>query len=172
MREVEEKVAEKELEELLEELLPEWEEQRALESTEKRRLEEASANLNSLFEKQGRVMKFRTKSERDAFLRHKIASVSAYKANQASALEATRTELDTGKQSQSEINTLIQSVQGKIEDGRQKAKEISEYLAGLKEEHPKLTERIKDLWREDSKVDHLVSRASNELRTVRGLWLV
>ena len=83
-------VEEKELEELLKELLPEWEEQHALESTEKRRLEEASANLNSLFEKQGRVMKFRTKSERDAFLRHKIASVSAYKANQASALEATQ----------------------------------------------------------------------------------
>ena len=86
-------------------------------------------------------------------------------ANQASALEATRAELDTGKQSQKEINTLIQSVQGKIEDGRQNAKEISEYLAGLKEEHTKLTERIKDLWREDSKVDNLVSRASDELRT-------
>ena len=100
-----------------------------LESTEKRRLDEASANLNSLFAKQGRVTKFRTKSERDTFLRHEIASVSAYKANQASA----RAELDTGKQSQNEIDTLIQSVQGRIEDGRQKAKEISENLAGLKD---------------------------------------
>ena len=132
LREVKEKVAEKE--ELLEELLPEWEEQRALESTEKRRLDEASANLNSLFVKQGRVTKFTTKSERDAFLWHKIASVFAqYKANQASTLEATRAELDTGKQSQNEIDTLIQSVQGRIEDGRQKAKEISENLAGLKD---------------------------------------
>ena len=163
MREVEEKVAEKE--ELLEELLPEWEEQRALESTEKRRLGEASANLNSLFVKQGRVTKFTTKSERDAFLRHEIASVFAYKANQASTLEATRAELDTGKQLQNEIDTLIQSVKGRIEDGRQKAKEISENLAGLKEEHTKVTERRKDLWREDSKVDNLVSRASDELRT-------
>ena len=109
---------------------------------------------------------FRTKPERDAFLRHEFASVSAYKANQASTLEVTRAELDTGKQSQNEIDNLIQSVQGKIEDGRQKAKEISENLAGLKEEHTKLTERIKDLWREDSKMDNLVSRASDELRTV------
>ena len=98
MREVEEKVAEKE--ELLEELLPEWEEQRALESTEKRHLDEAGANLSSLFSKQGRVTKFRTKSERDTFLQHEIASVSAYKANQASALDAMRAEFDTGKQSQ------------------------------------------------------------------------
>ena len=111
------------------------------------------------------MTKFRTKSEGDAFLRHEIASVSAYKANQASALEATRAELDTGKQLQNEIDTLIQSVKGRIEDGRQKAKEISENLAGLKEEHTKLTERRKDLWREDSKVDNLVSRASDELRT-------
>ena len=109
---------------------------------------------------------FRTKSERDAFLRHEFASVSAYKANQASTLEVTRAELDTGKQSQNEIDTLIQSVQGRIEDGRQKAKETSENLAGLKEEHTKLTERRKDLWREDSKVVNLVSRASDELRTV------
>ena len=146
-------------------MLPEWEEQRALESTEKRRLDEASASLNSLFAKQGRVTKFRTKSERDTFLRHEIASVSAYKTNQVSALEVTRGELDTGKQSQDEIDTLIQTVHGKVEDVRQKTKEISENLVGLKEEHTKLTERRKDLWREDSKVDNLVSRASDELRT-------
>jgi structural maintenance of chromosome 3 (chondroitin sulfate proteoglycan 6) len=163
LEQVEEKVAEKEA--VLQELLPEWEEQRALESTEKRHLDEASANLNSLFAKQGRVTKFRTKSERDAFLRHEIASVSAYKNNQVSALEVTRRELETGKQSQNEIDTLIETVHGKIEDVRQKTKEISENLAGLKEEHTNLTEKRKDLWREDSKVDNLVSRASDELRT-------
>ena len=163
MEQVEEKVAEKEA--FLQELLPEWQEQRALESTEKRRLDEASANLNSLFAKQGRATKFRTKSERDAFLRHEIGSVSAYKTNQASALEVTRGELGTGRQSQNEIDTLIQTVQGKIEDGRQKAKEISENLAGFKDQHTELTERRKDLWREDSKVDSLVSRASDEMRT-------
>ena len=146
-------------------MLPEWEEQRALESTEKRRLDEANANLNSLFAKQGRATKFRTKSERDAFLRQEIASVSAYKTNQASALEVTRGELDTGRQSQNEIDILIQQVQGRLEDGRQKTKEISENLAGLKAQHTELTERRKDLWREDSKVDSLVSRASDELRT-------
>lgn len=163
MEQVEEKVAEKEA--VLQELLPEWEEQRALESTEKRRLDEASANLNSLFAKQGRATKFRTKSERDAFLRHEIASVVAYKTNQASALEVTQGELDTGRQSQNEIDALIQTVQGKMEDGRQKVKEISENLVELKEQHTELTERRKDLWREDSKVDSLVGRASDELRT-------
>ena len=61
---------------------------------------------------------------------------------------------------QNKIDTLIQSVQGKIEDGRQKAKEISENLAGLKEEHTKLTERRKDLWREDFKVDNV--KTSND----------
>ena len=96
-------------------------------------------------------------------MRQEITSVSAYKINQASALEVTRGELDTGRQSHNEIDTLMQTVQGKIEDGRQKAKEISENLTGLKEQHTELTERRKDLWREESKVDSLVSRASNEL---------
>ena len=55
LKQIEEKVAGKE--ELLEESVPERQEHRALESTEKRRLDEASANLNSLFAKQGRVTK-------------------------------------------------------------------------------------------------------------------
>ena len=51
----------------MEELIPEWEEQKIRKSAEKRRLDEASAKLNSLFGKQARASKFYTKAERDAF---------------------------------------------------------------------------------------------------------
>ncbi|KAF8148188.1 structural maintenance of chromosome protein 3 [Crassisporium funariophilum] len=163
LEDVESKVAEKE--QVLEELVPEWDQQRTLEAAEKRRLDEASASLNSLFAKQGRATKFRSKSERDAFLNHEITSVGAYKTNQAAALDATITELETSEKSQEELDDFILNVQEKIEDGRTKVKEISESITGLKEQQAELTERRKDLWREDAKLDSLVSRAADELRT-------
>ena len=67
LEQIEQKISEKEAS--LEELTPEWEEQKNRESTEKRRLDEASAKLNLLFGKQGRASKFHTKVERDAFFK-------------------------------------------------------------------------------------------------------
>jgi len=167
LEQIEERVAEKEA--ALEELIPEWEEQKTRESIEKRRLDEASAKLNALFGKQGRASKFRTKAERDAFLRHEITSVSAYKASQESALEATRAELTTSRHSLEEIDRLTGGVQEKIEDGRRKVKEITENITALKEKQAEFTEKRKDLWREDTKLDSLVSRAADELKTAERL---
>jgi len=163
LEQIEQKIAEKEAS--LEELTPEWEEQKNRESTEKRRLDEASAKLNLLFGKQGRASKFRTKAERDAFLRHEITSVSAYKASQESALEATHAELMTSRQSLEEIDRLTGGVQEKIEDGRKKVKDITENITALKEKHTELTEKRKEMWREDTKLDSLVNRAADELKT-------
>ena len=163
LEQTEAKIAEKEA--VLEELLPEWEEQRALESTEKRRLDEANAKLAALYSKQGRATKFRTKSERDAFLRHEISSVNTYKANQEAALECTQAELEVSQRSQSELDAQVLETQEKIEDGRKRVKDLAENMADLKEKHLELTEKRKDLWREDTKLDSLVSRAADELRT-------
>lgn len=157
------KIAEKEA--VLDELLPEWEEQRALESTEKRRLDEASAKLAALYAKQGRATKFRTKSERDTFLKHEISSVTNHKANQEAAFESTQAELQASKRSQQELDNQVLEIQEKLEDGRNRVKDLAENMTTLKEKHLELTEKRKDLWREDTKLDSLVSRAVDELRT-------
>ena len=167
LEQIEEKIEEKES--LLSQLLPEWEEKRALQAAEKRRLNEVSANLTSLFAKQGRASKFRSKSERDAFLRQEISSVSAYKENQESALDAARGDLELARQSQKEIDGLSKDVQGKMDDGRRRMKELQDSIANLKEQQMEMTEKRKDLWREDTKLDSLVSHSSDELRTTERL---
>lgn len=167
LEEVEERITEKKS--LLDGLLPEWEEQRALEITEKRRLDEASARLNALYAKQGRASKFRTKSERDAYLRQEIASVTAYKKNQETALETAQADVESSRQSQMEVDELIKDVQGKLEDGKRRAKEVQENIGTLKEQQMEMTERRKELWREDTKLDSLVSHAADELRTAERL---
>lgn len=163
LAEVEEKIAERE--ETLQELTPEWEAQRVLEATERRKLDEASARLASLFAKQGRATKFRSKGERDTFLKGEIASMKAFQKTQGASLEATRAELEAAQQGMGEIDAQICGVHSKIDDGKQRVRELSEQTVVLKDQHSELTERRKDLWREDTKLDSLVGRAGDELRT-------
>jgi len=163
LEQIEEKIAEKRGS--LAELLPEWEEQRTLQATEKRRLDEASASLSALFAKQGRASKFRNKSERDSFLRQETSSVSAYKKNQESALETVRGDLEQARQSKKEIDDLSKNVQGKMEDGRRRMKELQDSVGNLKAQQMEMMEKRKDLWREDTRLDSLVSHAADELKT-------
>ncbi|KAK7015032.1 structural maintenance of chromosomes protein, partial [Favolaschia claudopus] len=163
LRQVEEQITAREAS--LEALLPDWEATRAREATERRTLEEANARLGSLFAKQGRGAKFRTKAERDAFLKQEIESMSAYKTSQAAALQTTKNQLRDAEKGLGEIDAQIAGVQGKIEDGRTRTKELQEQITVLKDKQNELTEKRKDLWREDTKLESLVGRASTELKT-------
>lgn len=146
-------------------LLPEWEAQRTLETEEKRRLDDARARLDALFAKRGRLNRFRTRAERDQFLRGEIASIDAYHASQTAALESLRSTLQETRQALEDIRVRSDNDANRIEDGRQRAKEIAEQLAALKEQHVELTEKRKSLWREETKLDSLVTHAADELRT-------
>jgi structural maintenance of chromosome 3 (chondroitin sulfate proteoglycan 6) len=163
LTQVERKIAEKE--HTLSELLPEWSTQRIQEATEKRRLDEASAKLSSLFAKQGRTTKFRTKAERDTFLKHEIASMKGYQTTQSSALEATHNELETARRGLGEMDAQIAGVQDKIEDGRKRVRDLGDESAVLKDKYNEFVERKKDMWREDTKLDSMVAHATDELRT-------
>ena len=146
-------------------LLPDWEAQRALETEEKRRLDEARARLDALFAKRGRLNRFRTRAERDQFLRGEIASIDAYRAAQSGALEGLRRALEETRGALRDVGVRSEEDAGRIEDGRVRAREVAEQLVGLKEQHSDLTERRKNLWREETKLDSLVTHAADELRT-------
>jgi len=91
--------------------------------------------------------------------------MSNYQTGQASALEAAKTDLEKARGSELESQNQMTEVQEKIEEGRRRAKELSEEISALKEQQMELTEKRKDSWREDTKLDSLVKRASDELRT-------
>ena len=160
---VEEQIGEKEG--ALQQLIPEWEAQRRLEAGEKRQLDAANAKLSALFAKQGRVNRFRTKAERDSYLKHEIASMSNYQTAQTSALEATRTSLASSRQAVIEVEKQVTGVQTKIEDGRNRVRNLGEQVAQLKDEHSELTERRKELWREDTKLESQLRHAMEQLTT-------
>ena len=146
-------------------VLPQWEAHRAKESREKRKAQEASTRLEALFAKQGRVNRFRTKAERDNFLENEVTSLGSYQATRTSALETTRTELDSARQSLAEVQERMEGVQGRMEDGRKRTNDLTEQIKSLKEDQVDLVERRKELWREDTRLQSLVTHASDEKRS-------
>jgi structural maintenance of chromosome 3 (chondroitin sulfate proteoglycan 6) len=148
----------------LRELIPQWEKARTKESAEKRKMEEARTQLNALFAKQGRVNRFRTKAERDAYLKQEIASIEAYQRARSAALDSTRKDVTQKTQNVTEMERRIDNIRGSLEDGRTRVKDIGEQVTALKEQQTELIERRKELWREDTKLDGLLAHASDELR--------
>lgn len=146
-------------------LIPQWEAQRAKESAEKRKAKEASTQLGALFAKQGRVNRFKSKGERDVFLKHEIASLESYQTTRTAALESTRAELGTTRKSLEGVEQRISGVQGSMDDGKKRVKELGEQIAELKDEHSDLIETRKELWREDTKLSSMVSHATDEKRS-------
>ncbi|KAI0342003.1 RecF/RecN/SMC protein [Trametopsis cervina] len=163
LAEVEAQIAEREAS--LAALLPEWEAHRATENEEKKSLDEARVKLDALYGKRGRLEKFRTRAERDRYLRAEIASVEAYSASQDSALQSSRQELAQAQAALQEIQERAAGAVDRVEDGRQRAKELGEQLSALKDEHSELTERRKELWREETKLKSQVANEADELRT-------
>jgi structural maintenance of chromosome 3 (chondroitin sulfate proteoglycan 6) len=158
---IEEEIVNKEA--ILQEVTPAWESQRTREVAERRKLDEASARLAALYAKQGRVNRFRTKAERDTFLRHEIASIDAYRASQTNALEATRAELVAAREKLVEVDGHIAVVADKMEDGKTRVRELGDQISALRDEQSELVEKRKELWREDTKLDSQLSHASDQL---------
>lgn len=159
---VREEIEEKE--QALADLAPRWDEHRARESEERRKLDEARAHLDTLYEKQGRLSRFRTRAERDAYLTNEIASLRAYQATQTASMEAAQRDLERARTTVGEIAGRTDGVQNKLEDRRERVRQISDELSEVKGKHSELVEKRKELWREDARLTNTVGHAENELR--------
>ncbi|KAI0743763.1 structural maintenance of chromosome protein 3 [Daedaleopsis nitida] len=160
---IEDSIAQKEQE--LAALIPNWDRMRASESNEKRQLDQARARLDALYAKRGRLDKFRTKTERDRYLKAEIAGMEQFRKAQGATLSNLELELTRGRQSLKEVNTSIDATQNKAEDARNLVRKLGDEIAQLKDDQAEKTERRKELWREDSKLESLVTHAADELRS-------
>ena len=117
-----------------------------------------------MYEKQGRLTRFRTRAERDTFLRSEITSLHSYQASQTTNLEVAKADLEAARTKVHELAERTQGVQGRLEDRRERVRTIGEELTGIKEKHSELVEKRKELWREDARLTNTVTHAENELR--------
>ncbi|KZT33869.1 RecF/RecN/SMC protein [Sistotremastrum suecicum HHB10207 ss-3] len=167
LREVEKKIAK--VEKDLERVLPQWREAKEKEAREKRKLDEANAKLTTLYTKQGRLTRFRTKRDRDEFLQSEIRTLESHQATQNQLLEDANEQLAHARNRLVDVENRAESIISGMEDRQNKMKELTVDIGKLQDQKAALMEEQKELWREDAKLEATVSHAKEQLRDAERL---
>ncbi|RAL13835.1 chromosome segregation protein SMC [Aspergillus homomorphus CBS 101889] len=161
LKTVQEAIQEREAE--LQELLPRFNTAKDQEEAVKSKLTEAETARQRLYAKQGRNSRFRNKSERDKWLQAEIkenyTSISTVQDVMAQTQEDIK-ELDN------EIALLEPETERlrKMIDGRgDTMQSVEQQVQAAKDERDRLMDQRKELWREEAKLDSILSNASNEV---------
>jgi structural maintenance of chromosome 3 (chondroitin sulfate proteoglycan 6) len=156
-------IGDKEIE--LNDLAPQWDDIRARSTKLKHQLDESRGHLEALYSKQGRLQRFHTKTERDAFLTGEIASLDKYRTSQTEALRSAKSDLQAAKDRLERAEESRVAARERAEGARTQINALVASIATEKDAQEDMKERRKGLWREDTKLDSLISRATEELRT-------
>jgi len=153
----------KEREHQLAKLLPQYNDARAQEQDIDLKVGEAEATQKRLFTKQGRTSQFKSKAERDAFLRGEINDVNVQLAQRKALSMQTNEEI---VEMQETIKNLEQSIEDKKNrmDGRgDDLQNLAAELEKAKEHQEQLMDRRKELWRAESKLQSVLQAAQADL---------
>ncbi|KAI9776255.1 MAG: Structural maintenance of chromosomes protein 3 [Geoglossum umbratile] len=144
-------------------LLPDYNSIKERELAVKAQLEDAESLRRRLYAKQGRNAQFKSKKERDDWLKKEVAEVNVALARR----KAIRMDLsEEVVQLQKEIQATEVEVSELRErfDGRgDSMQSLSEEVQAAKEERDRLVDERKELWREEAKLDSVVENARQEL---------
>ncbi|KAH8591818.1 hypothetical protein B0O99DRAFT_266349 [Bisporella sp. PMI_857] len=160
LKSVQQQIASKESE--LAKILPDYTKRKAKEAEVKQSLDTADATRRRLYEKQGRSAQFKSKPERDKWLRNEIEELNTtlgeQKANRINADEEVKATQSEIKNLENEISNLQQRLQGW--GGSRQA--LSEQVSTAKDALEKLQDERKILRREDDKLESVIDHARQE----------
>ena len=144
-------------------LLPTYNNESSQETKAKNQLDEAETARQRLYSKQGRNAKFKSKKERDEWLRNQIddtnTSLSTMKAVNMQTHDDLAGLQDEIKTVDSDIDQLRQQL-----DGRSDAmQDIDQKIQDAKDTRDKVMDQRKELWREEAKLDTVIATAKAEL---------
>lgn len=154
-------IQEKEAE--LQELMPDFLASKDQEDTIKAQLTEAETARQRLYAKQGRNSRFKNKSERDKWLQMEVRENTRSKTNVEGVVAQTQEDI---AELEKEITSLEPEIEGLREqiDGRgDTMHSFDEKVQAAKDETDRLQDQRKELWREESKLDSVLSNASQEM---------
>ncbi|KAL7270355.1 Structural maintenance of chromosomes protein 3 [Rhizina undulata] len=161
LEEITSAISEREAE--LAELLPQYNEKKDAESKIRTELEETESARQRLYAKQGRNTQFRSKKERDDWLKREIAECEETLKKRGGIRESLEAEITELAEQIAKLESEIETIRQKL-DGRSDATEkIAEEVSDKKEERNRLMDGRKELWREDAKFDSVVEATRQEL---------
>lgn len=147
----------------LQELVPRFNASKDQEDAIKGQLTEAETSRQRLYAKQGRNSRFKNKSERDKWLQMEVRE-SHTSMNSVQGV-VTQTQEDI-KELESEISSLepeTERLRKQIDGRGDTMHSVDQQVQSAKDERDRLMDQRKELWREEAKLDSVLSNASQEV---------
>ncbi|KAJ9220026.1 hypothetical protein DTO207G8_5287 [Paecilomyces variotii] len=147
----------------LAELNPRFNAEKEQEEKVKAQLDEADTARQRLYAKQGRNSRFKNKAERDKWLQKEIRD------NYTSISTVKAVRMQTGeeiKELENDIAILepeVESLRKQIEGRGDTMQSMDQQVQAAKDERDRLMDQRKELWREEAKLDSILSNASQEV---------
>ncbi|KAI6887594.1 putative chromosome segregation protein SudA, partial [Hortaea werneckii] len=147
----------------LAQLLPEYNAKLEQERALKQQAHDAEATCQRLYAKQGRQAQFRTKKDRDTFLRNEINDVNVALATRKAVTMQTTEEITELENQIGKLEADIAERRARIDNRGDEQQNISAQVTNAKEERDRLQDQRKELWREEARLDSVIENAKQEL---------
>ncbi|KAK8076464.1 hypothetical protein PG994_003736 [Apiospora phragmitis] len=161
MEEVRAAIASKEAE--LAKITPEYEKRKRKEAEIKQQLDAAEASRQRLFTKQSRSSQFKTKAERDAWLKKEIDELNITLSQQKANLLDADEEVKAIEQSIKQLETEVAELRARNEGFGAQRTALADEVANAKDTYDKLDEERKLLRREDDKLETIRENCRSEM---------
>ncbi|KAL9576485.1 MAG: hypothetical protein Q9212_007058, partial [Teloschistes hypoglaucus] len=148
----------------LAEVTPQYNSSLEEEATMKGELESAEGTRQRLYAKQGRNARFRNKRERDDWLRAEINNTYPQLAKVKAVRVQTAEDISELEKEIADAEKAIADLREQLEGRGSNTEAFQVQIQEAKAERDRLTDERKELWREDAKLDSVLSNASSELR--------
>jgi structural maintenance of chromosome 3 (chondroitin sulfate proteoglycan 6) len=146
----------------LAQLMPEYGEKKDKEADIGAQLEEAKATQNRLRAKQNRSSTFKSKRERDDYLKKQIDDINITLATRKALAMQTSEEVSELEAQIGRLEIEISDLRSQQDNRGDNLQTIATEVDKTKEVRDRLTDERKELWREDAKLDSILYHAREE----------
>lgn len=147
----------------LQELMPRFNALREEERSVKQQMQDTEAIRARLYTKQGRNSRYSSKKERDDDLRRQINDINVQLATRKAITMQVSEDMAELERSIGELEQDIASMRNRLNNRGDEQQRIAEQVEEAKTEKESLNDRRKEIWREEAKLDAVLSHAHQEL---------
>ncbi|KAJ5280739.1 Chromosome segregation protein SudA [Penicillium angulare] len=147
----------------LQTILPGFNASKDQEDAIKSQLSEAETVRQRLYAKQGRNSRFKNKSERDKWLQMEVRESNRSIANVQNVVTQTQEDITDLEKEIASLEPETERLRQQIDGRGDTMHSFEEQVQNAKDEKDRLMDQRKELWREDAKLDSVVSSASQEM---------
>lgn len=147
------------------EFRPNLEKYRNMEAELKGKLTDLLMKQRSLYSKQNRFSKFKSKTERDNWLNSQIAKSSKELKNASSRVSQLEKDVDESRSKIYEMNSQIERLEAQVDSAAHESQvaDLKEIIEDLKRQIFQLTDDRKRLWREEIRLRSVHDSLNNDL---------